>query len=81
MLTLTTLPFKQVKPHIPLIRFRKGGNTSQANSSSTSSIKPAASVGSLEEAMTPIKYRRKTLSQLEMETIEVCTSDRPNSSF
>ena len=63
--------FKQVKPHIPLIRFRKGGNTlNQTNASSTSSVK---TVGSLEETMTPIKYRRKTLSQLEIDTIEVGT--------
>lgn len=64
--------FQTVKPHIPLIRFRKGGldktaGVSGLNSPSSSS---APSKNTIDESQLPLKYQRKPLGSLEIEIIQ-----------
>ncbi|XP_054160303.1 alpha-ketoglutarate dehydrogenase component 4-like [Oppia nitens] len=66
-----------IKPHIPLIRFRKGADlhkTEVLSVSATSSSSPP--IGStprgsgIDEELIPKRYQRKPISQQEMEIIE-----------
>lgn len=61
----------QVKAHIPLIRFRKGGDSRLNSSTNVNANQPSVKGSGLDESNTPIKYRRKTMSDLEMQVIEV----------
>ncbi|XP_067128828.1 alpha-ketoglutarate dehydrogenase component 4 [Centruroides vittatus] len=63
-----TRTWKMVKPHIPLIRFRKGGRPIQEYVSEQSPSKTKSVV--LDEFELPAKYARKPLSHQEMEFIE-----------
>jgi len=75
--------WKVIKPHLPLIKFKKGGNvrtnvgmisSDVVNTSSTASSGPP--IGStprgsgIEEEFMPQRYQRKPITDLEMEIIE-----------
>ncbi|XP_013778781.1 28S ribosomal protein S36, mitochondrial-like isoform X2 [Limulus polyphemus] len=73
--------WKVVKPHLPRIKFRKGGRpdsceqnpTLAKSSSQPSSIRPSTlSVPGtgIEECELPQRYARQQISQLELEYIE-----------
>ncbi|GFR03558.1 uncharacterized protein TNCT_69192 [Trichonephila clavata] len=59
-----------VKPHIPLIKFRKGGK--DVPGSQTLGVSPSRSQkkSGIDESELPAKYSRKSLSQIEIEFIE-----------
>ncbi|GFY37317.1 histone-lysine N-methyltransferase SETMAR [Trichonephila inaurata madagascariensis] len=59
-----------VKPHIPLIKFRKGGK--DVPGSQTLGVSPSRSQKGLgiDESELPAKYSRKPVSQIEIEFIE-----------
>ncbi|XP_014247222.1 uncharacterized protein LOC106665364 isoform X4 [Cimex lectularius] len=66
-----------IKPHIPLIKFRKGHvdschttQTPQQSSQGVSAAKPAKSTSySLEEYQLPARFRRLPLDNYEIEAI------------
>ncbi|PRD23794.1 UNVERIFIED_CONTAM: hypothetical protein NCL1_45437 [Trichonephila clavipes] len=68
-----------VKPHIPLIKFRKGSkdvpgvNQKISSGSKTLGVSPSRSQkgSGIDESELPAKYSRKPLSQIEIEFIEV----------
>ncbi|GFX73602.1 uncharacterized protein TNCV_1263722 [Trichonephila clavipes] len=59
-----------VKPHIPLIKFRKGSK--DVPGSKTLGVSPSRSQkgSGIDESELPAKYSRKPLSQIEIEFIE-----------
>jgi len=69
-----------IKPHLPLIRFKKGGNVrttgAQVNESMVSSRTSGPPIGvtprgsGIEEELMPKRYERKPITPLEMEIIE-----------
>lgn len=56
--------WKVVKPHVPLIRFRKSGQIQQGQ------MPPKTNRVVIDEFELPEKYARKPLSHQEMEFIE-----------
>ncbi|XP_055945728.1 alpha-ketoglutarate dehydrogenase component 4-like [Argiope bruennichi] len=67
--------WKVVKPHIPLIKFRKGGKDISGmspNQSTHLGVAPSRSQKGLgiDDTELPAKYSRKPLSPIEMEYIE-----------
>lgn len=76
--------WKAVKPHIPMIKFRKGGLSELAHGApqpavagavpSSAAPKPSAAAAIqtapvLEEWQTPLKYRRRPITQDEIDYI------------
>ncbi|XP_074598380.1 alpha-ketoglutarate dehydrogenase component 4 [Brevipalpus obovatus] len=64
---------RAVKPHIPLIRFRKGDLSKVSGKQSAPAIGSKLSASSnvlADDRLLPPIYRRKPLSGLEMEMIE-----------
>ncbi|XP_035222966.1 28S ribosomal protein S36, mitochondrial-like isoform X2 [Stegodyphus dumicola] len=65
---------KVIKPHIPLIKFRKGGRDQGISHKQTSVSQNSASCSQkgpvIDETELPARYSRKLLSQEEIETIE-----------
>ncbi|GFT73470.1 uncharacterized protein NPIL_349592 [Nephila pilipes] len=77
IMSLSARSWQIVKPHIPLIKFRKGGKdvlgVNQISSGSqTLGVSPSRSQkgSGIEESELPARYFRKPLSQIEIETIE-----------
>ncbi|KAH9401143.1 ribosomal protein S36 [Tyrophagus putrescentiae] len=73
--------WKMIKPHVPLIHFKKGGRLGNATanvasgkpSPAAAAPSPFASIqrSSVSEANLPGRYSRKQITQAEMETIEL----------
>ncbi|XP_068209521.1 alpha-ketoglutarate dehydrogenase component 4-like [Palaemon carinicauda] len=74
--------WKAVKPHIPMIKFRKGGISELAHGApqpatagavaNPTAPKPSAAAAAapvLEEWQTPLKYRRRPITQDEIDYI------------
>ncbi|XP_054707402.1 alpha-ketoglutarate dehydrogenase component 4-like [Uloborus diversus] len=81
MMSVGARSWQAVKPHIPLIKFRKGGKdtgeagnhkqSSQAQGLNLSSSKASSHTGTIiDDTELPSRYFRKPLSQVEIETIE-----------
>ncbi|GFT73471.1 uncharacterized protein NPIL_349591 [Nephila pilipes] len=70
IMSLSARSWQIVKPHIPLIKFRKGGK--DVLGSQTLGVSPSRSQkgSGIEESELPARYFRKPLSQIEIETIE-----------
>ncbi|XP_040572176.1 uncharacterized protein [Lepeophtheirus salmonis] len=81
--------FKTIKPHIPLIKFRKGGlalqsiaaNVGQVSEMPVDSLSNktnpmATKVYSLEWWQTPSKFKRRTIDELECDAINNGGGDR-----
>ncbi|XP_018018943.1 uncharacterized protein LOC108675437 [Hyalella azteca] len=70
--------WKTVRPHVPLIRFRKGGSVAQelvrgalpvATAADTKTAPVTAAAAVLEDWQMPLRFRRKELSQDEIDCI------------
>ncbi|GIY44971.1 uncharacterized protein CDAR_267171 [Caerostris darwini] len=77
-MSLSLRSWKVVKQHIPLIKFRKGGNeipginqnqTSHSQSLGVSSSRSQKG-SAIDDTELPARYSRKPMSQIEMEFIE-----------
>ncbi|KAJ6220834.1 hypothetical protein RDWZM_006646 [Blomia tropicalis] len=68
--------WKIIKPHVPMITFKKGGRTNQMTSTAASKSnmvsKVAVHVSTIkDESMLPKKYIRKPIDQIEMQIVEL----------
>uniref|UniRef100_A0A834RBU1 Uncharacterized protein n=2 Tax=Sarcoptes scabiei TaxID=52283 RepID=A0A834RBU1_SARSC len=61
--------WKVIKPHVPLIQFKKGDRLSQAGSQ-RSHLDGQNTVKIADDIDLPLKYRRKPMTELEMQMIE-----------
>jgi len=63
--------WKIVKPHVPMIQFKKGGQSNEAPSKvASSSTKMGKGVmDSISESMLPKKYFRKPMDPIEIQAI------------
>jgi len=68
----------RVKPHIPLIKFRKGGRAASgtAPTGSSAAVGSTARGSGIDEQQLPPRYHRKPITQQEMEMIERGGPDR-----
>ncbi|CAG2103319.1 unnamed protein product [Medioppia subpectinata] len=69
--------WKVIKPHLPLIKFKRGGSVAKTGTDSVvSSSTSGPPIGStprgsgIEEELMPKRYQRKPITPLEMEMIE-----------
>ncbi|XP_059490042.1 alpha-ketoglutarate dehydrogenase component 4 [Neocloeon triangulifer] len=82
MTTVVTRTWQAVRPHVPLIKFRKGSAVqghvdnvrvvaaaAPTQSSSKPSFKPVQKGPIIEDWQLPLRYRRQALSQQEVDYI------------
>lgn len=70
----TSQVWKVIKPHLPLIKFKKGivvkTHDTKESVSSVKSIGSTVKGSGIDESLLPKRYQRKRMTALEMEIIE-----------